>query len=189
AGCVVLSVLSASAAHATENYFVQCGDARLINVYGHHGYTFTLRIGEREQELPSRVFRFDNHGGLYFRGRKCVCAPVQWQTGNARWRKPMLQRIPEWLATGIAALFLATGTAQAREQCDTLHTSDSRGIWQCGNVCVRVFGNAPNRYVTFDGVDNAVNFKWRFPKASLNGKRCKLLAETYDYDKGAEDKK
>jgi hypothetical protein len=86
------------------------------------------------------------------------------------------------LLSGIAVLFLATGTAQAREPCDTLHTSDTRGIWRCGDVCVRVFGNAPNRYVTFDGVDNVVQFKWKNREASLNGKRCKFLPQSYEYD-------
>jgi len=92
------------------------------------------------------------------------------------------------LLTGIAALFLATGTANTREPCDTLHTSDTRGTWQCGNVCVRVFGNAPNRFVTFDGIDpydKPLRFKAgpTYKTASLNGKQCKALEQTYDYDK------
>jgi hypothetical protein len=75
-----------------------------------------------------------------------------------------------------------------QSRCDTLHTSDTRGIWQCGNVCVRVFGNAPKRYVTIDGVDKDVHFKWSYPKATLNGKQCKVLDQTYDYDKTGNPK-
>jgi hypothetical protein len=78
--------LATGTAHANENYFVQCGDARLIEVFGHHGFQFYLRIGERQIELPSRLFRFgratENGGRLYFRGRKCVCAPVQLPPNN-----------------------------------------------------------------------------------------------------------
>jgi hypothetical protein len=95
------------------------------------------------------------------------------------------------LLTGIAALFLATGmVTSALARCDTLHTSDTRGIWQCGDVCVRVYGNAP-REVTIDGVGGKwggnVTYKWSYRKipfeASLNGKRCKMLEQTYDYEK------
>jgi hypothetical protein len=60
---------------------------------------------------------------------------------------------------------------------------------------VSIFGNAPNRQVVIDGVGSkwggAVNFKWSYRKlsrfeASLNGKRCKLLNETYDWQKTGE---
>jgi hypothetical protein len=100
----------------------------------------------------------------------------------------MTYQMKKLFLTGIAVLCLATVTANAREPCDTLHTSDTRGIWQCGNVCVRVFGNAPNRYVTFDGIDpydKALRFKAgpTYKNASLNGKQCKALEQTYDYDK------
>src|SRR5215472_12791522 len=97
-------------------------------------------------------------------------------------------RMKKLLLTSIAALFLATGAAQA-EPCvgglGTQHTSDTRGIWQCGDVCVRVYGNAPKRYVEIDGVDKDVHFKWGYSKtdpfkATLNGRRCKSLPQTYD---------
>jgi hypothetical protein len=82
----------------------------------------------------------------------------------------MTYQMKKLFLTGIAVLCLATGIANAREPCDTLHTSDT----QCGNVCVRVFGNVPNRYVTFDGIDpydKALRFKAgpTYKNASLNG--------------------
>jgi len=80
--------------------------------------------------------------------------------------------------------------AEAETKCDTEHTSDSRGKWQCGKICVSVFGNSP-RQVVIDNVPSywggAVNFKWSYKKApfeaSLNGKRCKMLGETYGHEK------
>jgi hypothetical protein len=70
--------LATGTAQATENYFVQCGH-KLVNVYGHHGYTFTEIIkGQERRELSSRMFRFDG-GDLYFHGRKCFCIPPQWE--------------------------------------------------------------------------------------------------------------
>ena len=100
------------------------------------------------------------------------------------------------LLTGIAALFLATGAAHATEECDTTHTSDMRRIFKCGDVCVHIMGNPPSRYLTFDGVKDAgmkddkigsgrfrLTFKWKINTASLNGKQCKELPQTYDYEK------
>ena len=80
-----------------------------------------------------------------------------------------------------------------QSRCDTLHTSDTRGIWQCGNVCVRVFGNAPKRYLTVDGVDpykEVIRFKAgpTYENATLNGKKCKALNQTYDYDETGNPK-
>jgi hypothetical protein len=82
-----------------------------VNVYGHHGYTFTEIIkGQERRELSSRcsasvaviyISMDANASVFHLNGRD----------GHARWRKPMLQRIPEWLTTGVAALFLATGSA------------------------------------------------------------------------------
>jgi hypothetical protein len=92
--------------------------------------------------------------------------------------------------TGIA-MFLATGTTHASVECDTLHTSDTRQIWRCGEVCVRAMGNPPY-YITFDNVKRSGYivhlgaFKWKqggAQTATLGGKRCQTLGQTYDYDK------
>jgi hypothetical protein len=76
-------VLSASAA-ANEDWLALCGK-RLIHVWGHHGYTFSL-VPEGAsgppnandegplpplKQLPGRLFWFDDSDNLYFRGRKC----------------------------------------------------------------------------------------------------------------------
>jgi len=95
----------------------------------------------------------------------------------------------DWMLVVLSVL-CAAPRAHAETKCDTLHTSDSRGKWQCGNVCVYVLGNSP-RQVIIDNVDSywggEVHFKWSYKKApfaaSLNGKRCKMLKETYDYEK------
>ena len=65
--------LATGPAHATENYYVRCG-RKLVNVLGHHGYSFTEIISDdKEVELPARAFRFGRNGAVYFRGRKCRC--------------------------------------------------------------------------------------------------------------------
>jgi len=69
AGCVVLSVLSAPGAHASEYYLALCG-RKLVYVLGHHGYSFSQIVDGNERELPSRLFRWDA-SDLYFRGHKC----------------------------------------------------------------------------------------------------------------------
>jgi len=94
------------------------------------------------------------------------------------------------LLTSVAALFLATGTAHAGEKCDTTHTSDLRGIWQCGDICIHRYGNPANRSFVISGMWNQTSIKddvtyvFVFRKddtAIINGKRCKPLAQTYDY--------
>jgi hypothetical protein len=97
------------------------------------------------------------------------------------------------LLTGVAALFLATGTAYAGEKgCDTTHTSDTRGIWKCGNVCIRRWGNEGDRGFTIgldqgdlgrSGLKDDVTFVVKQNTVMLNGKRCKPLEQTYDYEK------
>jgi hypothetical protein len=95
--------------------------------------------------------------------------------------------------TGIAALFLATGTVNAGEKgCDTTHTSDTRGIWQCGNVCIRRWGNEGDRAFTIGmdqgglgrtGLKDDVTFVVKQNTVMMNGKRCKPLEQTYHYEK------
>jgi hypothetical protein len=58
------------------------------------------------------MLRFDGDD-LYFMDANVSAFHLNGRDGHARWRKPMLQRTPEWLAAGIAALFLATGIAHA----------------------------------------------------------------------------
>jgi hypothetical protein len=93
------------------------------------------------------------------------------------------------LLASVAALFLATGAAHAETKCDTEHTSDTRRIWQCGSVCVKIYGNPGHREIAIDGVDwpAAADIHLHFyrdpSKASLNGKQCKELPQTYDYEK------
>jgi len=90
------------------------------------------------------------------------------------------------LLTSIAALFLATGAAQALD-CDTTHTSDLHAVWQCGDACVRLLGPPLNRQLVMDFNDDAARyrtvFKRNLGKATLNGKRCKSLPQTYPDDK------
>jgi hypothetical protein len=97
------------------------------------------------------------------------------------------------LLTSVAALFLATGmVALADERCDTRHTSDSRGQWRCGDVCVRQFGNNGDRiiYIGQDqksgrsGVTDDMTFVIKGGRGigpttvMMNGKRCKYLEQT-----------
>src|SRR5262245_65086840 len=58
------------------------------------------------------------------------------------------------------------------------HTSDLRGIWQCGDVCVYRYGNLPSRTFTIDGANDRVIFEFKREVATLNGKRCKPLEQT-----------
>ena len=75
---IAVLLLSTGAAHATSDWLDRCGK-HLIHTYGHHGYMFFLmpkgasRIGDddRKRQLPGRLFRIDDDGNLYFRGRKC----------------------------------------------------------------------------------------------------------------------
>ncbi len=104
---------------------------------------------------------------------------------------PMLRRCSCVLALEmrtVFALVAVVSSARAGKQCDTTHTSDLRRIWQCDDVCVHIFGNPPY-YITFDGVKDGKivrsgTFEWKkdADTASLNGKRCKKLPQTYDYD-------
>jgi len=80
--------LATGAAQATENYFMLCGD-KIINVYGHHGYSFTQISAKRKrgwhqegdsyysQELPTQAFRDGPSDDLpwLFRGQKCRRLP------------------------------------------------------------------------------------------------------------------
>ena len=92
------------------------------------------------------------------------------------------------LLTSVALLFLAPGTANAGEKCDTTHTSDLRGIWQCGDICIHRYGNPANRSFVISGMWNQTSIKdsatyvfvFRQNTAVINGKRCKPLAQTYD---------
>jgi hypothetical protein len=94
------------------------------------------------------------------------------------------------LLTGVAALLLATGAARAYE-CDTTHTSDLRGIWQCGKICVTTHGPPLNRsleiddFVQGDSGGGSIDFRFKYSKgkATLNGKQCKSLPQTYPLDK------
>jgi len=75
---VTAMFLATGTAHANDNWLDRCGK-HLIHTYGHHGYMFFLmpkgasRIGDddRKRQLPGRLFRIDDDGNLYFRGRKC----------------------------------------------------------------------------------------------------------------------
>jgi hypothetical protein len=104
------------------------------------------------------------------------------------------------LLSGTAALFVATGmvtSALADERCDTLHTSDARGQWRCGDVCVRQHGNNGDRSFQIgqdhksgrSGVTDDMTFVIqggrgiRPSTVMMNGKRCKYLEQTYDYEK------
>ena len=100
----------------------------------------------------------------------------------------------------VVALFLATGmvtSALADERCDTLHTSDARGQWRCGDVCVRQYGNNGDRSFQIgqdhksgrSGVTDDMTFVIqggrgiRPSTVMMNGKRCKYFEQTYDYEK------
>ena len=77
---IAVLFLATGTAHANEEYYVQCGNPKLIRVWGHHGFEMGYVIGKRYIPLPSRAFRFDRKGDqyfLYFHNRKCVCAPDQ----------------------------------------------------------------------------------------------------------------
>jgi|SRR6516162_860399 hypothetical protein len=78
-----------------------------------------------------------------------------------------------------------------------LHTSDFKGAWQCGNVCVRRSGNPGDRAFTIDriignrrtglgdpiaGNDPPFTLTIKGWVATMNGKRCKLLSQTYNYE-------
>jgi hypothetical protein len=93
--------------------------------------------------------------------------------------------------TSVAALFLATGTAHADEGCDTQHTSDLRGLWRCGDVCINRYGNQGDRMFQIygardkakSGIKDAVTFVFKSYTVTMNGKQCKPLEQTYDYEK------
>jgi hypothetical protein len=61
-------LLATGTAHATSFEITVCGN-KLVYIHGHHGYTYYQWIGDKERELPSKLFRRGNR--LYFRGRKC----------------------------------------------------------------------------------------------------------------------
>ena len=78
-----------------------------------------------------------------------------------------------------------------------LHTSDFKGAWQCGNVCVRRSGNPGDRAFIIDriienrrtglgdpiaGNDPPFTLTIKGWVATMNGKRCKLLSQTYNYE-------
>jgi hypothetical protein len=124
------------------------------------------------------------------------------QSGNSvEKRLPIGEAVMKRLfLTGVAALFLATGmvtSALADERCDTLHTSDARGQWRCGTVCVRQYGNNGDRSFQIgqdhksgrSGVTDDMTFVIqggrgiRPSTVMMNGKRCKYLEQTYDYEK------
>jgi hypothetical protein len=93
------------------------------------------------------------------------------------------------LLVSIATLFLAPGTARAHE-CDTEHTSDLRNIWQCGKICVTTHGPPLNRSLSIDDFvqgesgGGSIDFRFKYSKgkATLNGKQCKSLPQTYLLD-------
>jgi hypothetical protein len=79
---------------------------------------------------------------------------------------------------GVAALFLATGTAQA-QTCDTEHTSDKRGQWRCHNLCIYRFSSGIQ--LDFDHQmpsTQSLALKISGRNATLNGKPCKYLEQT-----------
>jgi hypothetical protein len=97
----------------------------------------------------------------------------------------------------ILTTLLASGAPACGELQHT-HTSNLRRVWQCGDVCVRLWGNPGHRSLSFDGMTNDGTklldgrkflFEWRWKRtvgveivATLNGKQCKELQHTYDYD-------
>jgi hypothetical protein len=72
--------------------------------------------------------------------------------------------------------------------CDTTHTSDLRAVLRCGKVCVHLRGPSHSRSLEVDnfdqGDDGGGRFSFKLEKgiATLNGKRCKVLPQTYDYN-------
>jgi hypothetical protein len=77
-------LLATGTAQSTEDWLDRCGK-HLIHTYGHHGYMFFLmpkgasRIhdDDRKRQLPDKLFRIDDDGNLYFRGRKCKRESVE----------------------------------------------------------------------------------------------------------------
>src|SRR5262249_25371119 len=94
----------------------------------------------------------------------------------------------------ILTTLLANAAPAHAESCST-HTSDLRRVWQCGDVCVRLWGNPGHRSLSFDGMtDDGTKlldgrkflFEWRWKRtvggetaATLNGKQCKELQHIY----------
>jgi hypothetical protein len=96
------------------------------------------------------------------------------------------------LCIGIFLLVMTIRPAPAGagiiEGCDTLHTSDTRGIWRCGDACVRRWGNEGDRGFTIGreqgrtGLTDKMTFVVRGNTVMMNGKRCKPLPQTFDYE-------
>jgi|SRR6516165_794249 hypothetical protein len=61
--------LATGTAQATSYWITVCGN-KLIYIHGHHGETYYQWIGDKEWELPSKLFT-ERGNRLYFRGRKC----------------------------------------------------------------------------------------------------------------------
>jgi hypothetical protein len=65
--------LATGTAHASDYYAIQCGKKRIF-VLGHHGYSFTDVVADKE--LPSRHFQAVNGQSdrisWRYRGRRCV---------------------------------------------------------------------------------------------------------------------
>jgi hypothetical protein len=103
----------------------------------------------------------------------------------------MRYALAAFAAVTLAVMFASD--ADAGEKCNTTHTSDLRGVWQCGNTCVYRHGNLDvyrqghlvegigARVLTIDGTTDFVRFELKGNVATLNGKRCKWLEQTFDY--------
>ena len=78
---IAVLFLATGTAQATENYFLQCGP-RLVNVYGHHGFTYSEIIKGEPRELSSHTSHMFRAKGdsWYFYGRKCFRIPAMEQT-------------------------------------------------------------------------------------------------------------
>ena len=55
----------------TSLIFFSCG-YHFIYVYDSHGPQFYRATAIYKSQLPQGFFRFDAHGNLYYRGRKCA---------------------------------------------------------------------------------------------------------------------